>query len=127
MNPETLHGGLRMDASAGTAEALSEHAVVAPRVGRPPLPRPEARDPWLFEALQRVIAAGGLVLLSPVILLVAIAVRVFSPGPIFYRGTRVGQGMREFTIYKFRTLRVGAEAEIGARLLTTKDDFYTPI
>jgi lipopolysaccharide/colanic/teichoic acid biosynthesis glycosyltransferase len=51
-------------------------------------------------------------------LVVAVLVRATSPGPILYRGGRLGQGMRPFSIFKFRTLRVGSEGEIGARLLS---------
>ena len=127
MNSDTtLHAGLRMEAAVGVADARPEPAL-APRASRLPGPLPEVRDPWFFTALQTAIAAGGLLLASPLMLLVAIAVRLSGPGPILYRGTRVGQGMREFTIYKFRTLRVGAEKEIGARLLTSKDSFYTAV
>ena len=122
----TLHAGMRMEA-AGAMEALSEPTLAPPRTGRLPGPFPDVRDPWFYTLLQAAIAGGGLLLASPLILLVAVAVRLCGPGPILYRGQRVGQGMREFTIYKFRTLRTGAEKEIGARLLTTKDDFYTPI
>jgi lipopolysaccharide/colanic/teichoic acid biosynthesis glycosyltransferase len=87
----------------------------------------EVQDPWYFRALQVSLAAATLLALSPILIAVAIAVRLLSPGPIFYRGQRVGQGMREFTIYKFRTLSTGAEAKIGARLLAPNDEFYTPI
>jgi lipopolysaccharide/colanic/teichoic acid biosynthesis glycosyltransferase len=60
-------------------------------------------------------------------LVVAILVRATSPGPVLYRGARLGQGMRPFSIFKFRTLRVGSEGEIGARLLQPRDSFYTPV
>src|SRR5262249_17396352 len=107
----TLHAGMRMEA-AGAMEALSGPSAPPPPTGRVPGPLPDVGDPWFFRFLQAAIAAGGLVLASPLMLLVAIAVRMSGPGPILYRGTRVGQGMREFTIYKFRTLRVGSENEI---------------
>jgi lipopolysaccharide/colanic/teichoic acid biosynthesis glycosyltransferase len=127
MNPETtMHAGLGIEAANGAAEPLQPTAAVPERSSRPATLRP-VEDHWGMAALQRVIAAGGLLLMSPVMALIAIAVRIFSPGPILYRGARIGQGLREFTIFKFRTLRVGAEGEIGARLLNTKDTFYTPI
>lgn len=76
---------------------------------------------------QRVIALVGLVLLSPVILLIGLISKSTSPGPILYRGQRVGRGGKAFTIYKFRTLEVGAEQKIGARLLEHGDGLYTRI
>lgn len=56
-------------------------------------------------------ATLGLVLLSPVFLLIAIAVRLDSPGPVFFSQDRAGLGGRRFRMLKFRTMRVGADAE----------------
>ena len=126
MNPDNpLHVSLKMQSAEGGA-ALSEPSIAESRT--PALPaESQAEDAWIVSLIQRLIAAGGLLLLSPLIALVAVAVRASSPGPVLYRGTRVGRGMREFTIFKFRTLRVGAEGEIGARLLGPRDTFYTSI
>jgi lipopolysaccharide/colanic/teichoic acid biosynthesis glycosyltransferase len=46
----------------------------------------------------------GLVLLSPLFLVIALAVRLNSPGPVIYRQERVGRGGRRFHMYKFRTM-----------------------
>ncbi len=56
-------------------------------------------------------AVLGLVLLSPVFLLIALAVKLDSPGPIFFTQDRAGLGGRRFRMLKFRTMRVGADAE----------------
>jgi lipopolysaccharide/colanic/teichoic acid biosynthesis glycosyltransferase len=58
-----------------------------------------------------VLASGtALILAAPFLLLVALAVKVTSPGPIFYGQQRDGRGGRRFRIYKFRTMVVNAEA-----------------
>ena len=54
-------------------------------------------------------ASLGLILASPLMLLAAILIRRDSPGPIFFAQERVGRGGRLFRIFKFRTMRVGAE------------------
>jgi lipopolysaccharide/colanic/teichoic acid biosynthesis glycosyltransferase len=56
-------------------------------------------------------AAFALVLLSPVLLAVALAVKLDSPGPVFFRQERVGRHGRPFRIHKFRTMRVMAERD----------------
>jgi exopolysaccharide biosynthesis polyprenyl glycosylphosphotransferase len=63
----------------------------------------------LKEAMDRVTAALGLLVLSPVFLALAIAIRLDTPGTIFFRQRRVGHGGRRFEIVKFRTMVEGAE------------------
>lgn len=86
--------------------------------------RPDGRWDRLWQA---IIAAIGLVLLLPVSVCIAIATKLTSRGPVFYRGTRIGKNLVPFQIVKFRTLLVDAEQRIGARLLTPGDPLYTPI
>ena len=65
-------------------------------------------------------SATALLLLCPVLLAVALWVRMDSPGPVIFRQQRVGRGGRLFGIFKFRTMRVGAEA--AGLPLTVGDD-----
>jgi len=76
---------------------------------------------------QRLAAIIGLILLSPLAFVIAIGIKLTSQGPICYRGKRLGRGATVFEIYKFRTLEVGAEQRIGARLLEHSDGLYTKI
>jgi lipopolysaccharide/colanic/teichoic acid biosynthesis glycosyltransferase len=68
----------------------------------------------------------GLVLLSPLLAVLAIAVRLSSPGPVLYRAQRVGQGGRTFTLYKFRSMVVDADSR-GPRVTGSGDSRITPI
>ena len=65
-------------------------------------------------ALDILLAIVGIAVLGPVMLLVAVAVRLGSSGPALYRQERVGQNGRPFTVVKFRTMRTDAEAATGA-------------
>lgn len=56
-----------------------------------------------------VSSAIGLVILSPLFLLLALWIKMDSPGPVFYRQVRVGQGGKDFRIFKFRSMRVGSD------------------
>ena len=58
-----------------------------------------------------VISALGMLLLSPLFLLIALAVKLSSPGPVFFKQVRVGRYGRHFTFYKFRSMRPNADAE----------------
>lgn len=70
----------------------------------------------VFSAIGRLIALAGLLLILPLLLLIAAAIKLTSPGPVVYQQVRVGQYGRHFTIYKFRTMRTGADAELQALL-----------
>jgi Undecaprenyl-phosphate glucose phosphotransferase len=61
-----------------------------------------------------VVAFAALLVFSPVMLLVAIAIWLEDRGPVFYRQMRMGLDGKPFPILKFRSMRVGAEAETGA-------------
>jgi lipopolysaccharide/colanic/teichoic acid biosynthesis glycosyltransferase len=56
-----------------------------------------------------VLATALLVVLAPAMLAIAIAIRLDSPGPALFRQRRVGLGGREFTVFKFRSMRAGAD------------------
>ncbi|MER3467306.1 MAG: sugar transferase, partial [Thermoflexus sp.] len=56
------------------------------------------------------LAAAALIALAPVLLAIAVAVKLDSPGPVFYRRRVVGLGGRLFDAFKFRTMVVNAEA-----------------
>lgn len=74
-----------------------------------------------------VLAATGLLLLAPVMLLVAVAMKLMSPGPVFYHQQRVGKDGRAFTIHKFRSMRTDAETHTGAVWSHAGDPRVTPI
>ena len=79
-------------------------------------------------SIYNVLGAGiGLLLLSPLMISIAIAVKWSSPGPAFYVGKRVGRNQKVFNILKFRTMKVGSEAKIGQRLVQQDEDHYTSI
>ena len=59
-------------------------------------------------------SAAGLVILSPLLLLIALALKLSSRGPVFFRQVRVGMGGAPFRIWKFRTMVEGAERQGGA-------------
>lgn len=84
-----------------------------------------------LQAVKRLIdiscSLAGLLLTLPVQVLVALAVRLTSDGPVLYSQRRVGRDGAVFTIYKFRTMRADAEAFTGAVWSTENDPRVTPL
>ncbi len=62
-----------------------------------------------------------LIVISPILLIVAIAIKIESPGPVIFKQTRLGRYGKPFTIYKFRSMCVGAEKK-GSGQYSFKDD-----
>lgn len=59
-----------------------------------------------------MVSLGGLLLISPLLILIAILIKLESKGPIFYISKRAGAGYKIFDFYKFRSMRVGADSEL---------------
>jgi exopolysaccharide biosynthesis polyprenyl glycosylphosphotransferase len=98
--------------------SIFTHARLEPRVeysfSGPVLSVPAALDgPRLLvkRAIDVVGAALALLLLSPVLVAVAVAVKLTSPGPVLFAQPRYGRDRRRFTMYKFRSMVDGAEAQ----------------
>ncbi len=93
-----------------------------------PCSQPILRPRRLYSAAKRALdlaASGlGLVLVSPLLLVAAIAVRLDSAGPILFRQTRVGRNFQPFSIYKFRTMTVDAP-ERGGQITSGADPRIT--
>lgn len=78
-------------------------------------------------ALDLVVASAALIVLMPLLLLVAAAIRIEGPGPIFFRQMRVGQGNRQFRIFKFRSMRAERSDADGRRSTARADDRITRV
>jgi lipopolysaccharide/colanic/teichoic acid biosynthesis glycosyltransferase len=56
-----------------------------------------------------IMSGAGLLILTPLFLIIALWIKLDSPGPVFYRQVRVGQNNKDFRIFKFRSMRMGAD------------------
>ncbi|MCC6650599.1 MAG: sugar transferase [Candidatus Eisenbacteria bacterium] len=75
--------------------------------GRDIAPRPDGAHAVIKRALDIVLSAAALVLFAPVMLAVALAIRLESPGPALFAQRRSGRGSSQFTLLKFRSMAVG--------------------
>ena len=74
-----------------------------------------------------MVALTGLILLSPVFVLIAILIKRDSPGPVFYWGPRMGRHGRPFKILKFRTMYERSASYLGPRVTGKNDSRITPV
>lgn len=82
---------------------------------------------FLKRALDLFLSVPLLILLSPVMLLTALAIFLYDKGPVLYKQVRCTKYEREFEIYKFRSMVVDAEKDGVAKLASEHDDRITPV
>jgi exopolysaccharide biosynthesis polyprenyl glycosylphosphotransferase len=78
-------------------------------------------------ALDLVCAIAVFVLTLPLMLLIAIAIKLDSPGPVLFRQERLGRFGEPFMLYKFRSMRSGAEKDVGPMWAQVNDDRVTRV
>jgi len=81
----------------------------------------------LKRILDFLLASLALVVFSPLLLVLAAVIRATSPGPVFFRQRRVGQGKTHFMIYKFRTMRIDAPKDQPTHLFKDPAAYITPV
>ena len=81
----------------------------------------------LKRVLDFILSLVGLILLSPVLLIIALIIKLTSPGPVFFKQKRVGKNKTYFNILKFRTMRTSTPKDTPTHLLANPDQYITSI
>jgi len=76
--------------------------------------------------LDLLVSLIGLVFLSPFFLIIALMIKISSPGPVFYRALRIGKGGKPFRLYKFRSMIVNAD-NLGPGITSAEDSRITGV
>ncbi|HMO49564.1 MAG TPA: exopolysaccharide biosynthesis polyprenyl glycosylphosphotransferase [Kiritimatiellia bacterium] len=128
---ELMGRGIRLRIALDQFGALSERVPQLPEaeygyifINESPLYRMEIRIKLFMDWL---CAAVGLLVLSPLFLLIAGLIRLESPGPVFFRQKRGGHGGKDFEVFKFRTMRQNTEEhhkEAVRRLVNKEYDSF---
>jgi O-antigen biosynthesis protein WbqP len=82
-------------------------------------------DRYIKRILDLLLAAAGAVILSPILLLAALAIRLDSPGPVMFRQKRVGKHKTYFEILKFRTMRTDCPKDVPTHLMKDPSRWLT--
>ena len=72
-----------------------------------------------------ILSLCGMIVLSPLLLILCLAIKIDSPGPIFFRQKRVGIHKQHFNILKFRTMRIDTPHDMPTHLLHDPDQYIT--
>jgi exopolysaccharide biosynthesis polyprenyl glycosylphosphotransferase len=112
---ELLHAGIHVHLSSGL-RGIDHRRLRSLPLAHEPLfyLEPVSLSRWQYvakRAVDLVLATLGLLLVSPVLLVAAIAIKLQDRGPVFFRQTRVGRGGAEFTLLKLRTMVPDAEQQ----------------
>lgn len=77
--------------------------------------------------LDFLLSLVGIIILSPVLLMLAIVIKVTSPGPVLFKQERMGKDNIHFKIYKFRSMRIDTPKDVPTHMLTNPDQYITKI
>lgn len=88
---------------------------------------PRGIYPVLKRLLDIMFAAGGILVTVPILLIVGIAIKIDSPGPVIFKQKRVGRDCQLFDMYKFRTMRVEAPSEVPTHEFSGGMHYVTPV
>ncbi|MEA4973978.1 MAG: sugar transferase [Candidatus Metalachnospira sp.] len=78
-------------------------------------------------AIDIVLSGGAIIVLSPVLVLISLAIRVDSPGPILFKQKRVGKNKELFEILKFRTMCTNTPKDLPTHMLSNPEQYITKI
>ena len=110
--------GVEMLVDPGLVEVAGPRMHIRPLVGFPLLHIEEPHFTGPRRVVKRTtdiaLTAVGLVVISPLLLILALAIKLQDGGPVIFSQTRIGRSGAEFTMYKFRSMRIGAENELAS-------------
>lgn len=88
---------------------------------------PSFYDQYGKRMVDIILSFGGLVVLSPVFLVIAVAIYVEDPGPILFSQKRIGQNKRYFKLHKFRSMKVSTPHDVPTHMLENPEQYITKV
>jgi len=84
-------------------------------------------EKYIKRVLGFLLSLLGIIILSPILLIICLAIKIDSKGPIIFKQKRVGKNKKYFSIYKFRTMKSETPKEMPTHLLNNPDAFITKV
>lgn len=82
---------------------------------------------YLKRIIDFILSLAGIIILSPVLIILAIIIKVTSPGPVLFKQERMGKDNVRFKIYKFRSMRTDTPKDVPTHMLENPDQYITKI
>lgn len=89
--------------------------------------RPGFYEKRIKRAIDVVLSFGGLVMLSPVFAVIALAIKIEDPGPVLFAQKRVGQNKKFFKLHKFRSMKMSTPHDVPTHRLENPDQYITKV
>ena len=88
---------------------------------------PTVYDKYFKRGIDIILSFGGLIALSPVFAVTALAIKIEDPGPVFFTQKRVGQSKEYFMLHKFRSMKMCTPHDVPTHMLDNPDQYITKI
>ena len=89
--------------------------------------KPGVYEKVLKRVIDVVVSFLGLIILSPVYLIVIVAILIDDPGPIFFKQKRVGKGKTFFPLHKFRSMKMSTPHDMPTHMLQNPEHYLLPV
>lgn len=88
---------------------------------------PSFYDKYVKRCFDIVLSFGGIVVLSPILLGIAVAIKIDDPGPVFFTQKRLGQNKKYFRVYKFRSMKMCTPHDTPTHMLENPEQYITRV
>lgn len=88
---------------------------------------PGIYDKYVKRAIDVILSLGGLIVLSPVYAIVALAIVIENPGPVFFTQKRIGQNKKYFKLHKFRSMKISTPHDVPTHMLENPNQYITKV
>lgn len=88
---------------------------------------PDFYEKYIKRGIDIILSFMGLVVLSPVFVAIAIAIKIEDPGPVFFTQKRVGQNKQYFKLHKFRSMKVSTPHDVPTHMLENPEQYITKV